>query len=123
MLSKEQPSGQKRSIFDTPLFSNVYELYKTLHILSAQIPKFQRYTIWQKCQSKALELLEALISMSHQRDRTHLYRMSDQLDTLKVFVRLAKDTHAIDSKKYVNLQSKLQEIGRMIGGWIKFASP
>jgi len=38
-------------------------------------------------------------------------------DILKILLRLAKDNKAIDNKKYLQLESNLQEIGRMIGGW------
>jgi putative aminopeptidase FrvX len=30
-----------------------------------------------------------------------------------------KDVKAIDSKKYVLIEAHLDEIGRMLGGWIK----
>lgn len=48
--------------------------------------------------------------------------MSIELDMLKVFVRLAKETRCIDSKQYLEIETKIQEIGKMLGGWIKFAS-
>ena len=38
-------------------------------------------------------------------------------DLLKIFIRMAKDTHALDTKKYIKLEEALQEIGRMLGGW------
>jgi len=40
-----------------------------------------------------------------------------KFDTLKLFIRLLKDLNIIDSKKYLQLQKKIQEIGRMLGGW------
>ncbi len=44
---------------------------------------------------------------------------SAQLDLLKIFVRLAKDTHAMTDKNYIQLQGHLNETGKMLGGWIK----
>lgn len=41
------------------------------------------------------------------------------LDLLKILIRLAKDIQALDNKKYLQLESSLQEIGRMLGGWRK----
>ncbi len=38
---------------------------------------------------------------------------------IKVLFRLAKDTRAIDSKQYLEIQTVIQEIGKMVGGWIK----
>ena len=41
------------------------------------------------------------------------------VDLLKILIRLAKDIQALDNKKYLQLETSLQEIGKMLGGWIK----
>jgi len=38
---------------------------------------------------------------------------------LRVFIRLASDIQIIDEKKYIEIQSMIDEIGRILGGWIK----
>ena len=35
------------------------------------------------------------------------------------FVRIAKDTKVLDMAKYAKTQQQIDEIGRMLGGWIK----
>ena len=42
-----------------------------------------------------------------------------KLDIVRVFLRLAKDVKAIENKKYQLLESQTEEVGRMLGGWIK----
>lgn len=41
---------------------------------------------------------------------------------LKLLIRACFDTKSINQKTYINLQEKLQEIGKMLGGWIKSLS-
>jgi len=48
---------------------------------------------------------------------------SIQIDMLKIFVRLAKDTHAMSDKQYIHLQGQLNETGKLLGGWIKSPTP
>jgi len=48
-----------------------------------------------------------------------LYKISCKLDLLKILLRLAKDTLALTNKSYLELQEMLQEIGKMLGGWIR----
>ncbi|MBI3385710.1 four helix bundle protein [Candidatus Gottesmanbacteria bacterium] len=48
-----------------------------------------------------------------------LEKMSVKIDLLKVLLRLAKDTRAISTGKYIELQATLQEIGKMLGGWMR----
>jgi len=111
---------------DTPIFHKVYDLYKLFHSYHNRIPKSERYTLWQKCETTSLVLLEVLIETNRKKgdERVEsLSIMSDKLDLLKVLVRLSKETRAIDSKQYIEIQAILQEIGKMIGGWIKTLKP
>lgn len=48
-----------------------------------------------------------------------LEQMSVKIDLLKILLRLAKDTKALSSGRYIELQSALQEIGKMLGGWLR----
>ncbi|MCX6721560.1 MAG: four helix bundle protein, partial [Candidatus Staskawiczbacteria bacterium] len=44
---------------------------------------------------------------------------SVKLDLLKFFLQIAWEIKSLDNKKYVLLSERLDEIGRMLGGWIK----
>ena len=48
-----------------------------------------------------------------------LQRASAKLNLLRVYVRLAKEVRALDNKKYLILQEDIDEIGRMLGGWLR----
>ena len=48
-----------------------------------------------------------------------LNRASMKLNFLRIFLRLMKETKAIDQKKYITLEELIDEIGRMLGGWIR----
>ncbi len=122
MLSKGSIMAQVRPVLDIPIFHRLYDLYKLLHSYHARIPKSQRYTLWQRCETTTLTLLETLIETSYQNGDARLqtlFSLSNKLDLLKVLVRLAKDTRAIDQKQYLAIQTIIQEVGRMLGGWIK----
>ena len=100
----------------------MYDLYRLLYSYHGRIPKSARYTLWQKCENAALAQLETLIETNHYKGEGRLqaiYVISDRLDLLKVLIRLAKDTRAIDNTQYLEIQVVIQEIGKMVGGWIK----
>jgi len=67
-----------------------------------------------------LDILELLffVPLSPNKLET-LQAMSVKVDLLKVLLRLAKDTQSISEGRYLNLQEMLQEIGKMLGGWIR----
>lgn len=107
---------------DMPIFKKTYDLYKTFYGYRLSIPKQDRYTLWQKCESLLLEVLEGILLAGQQFKAEKvptLERASVNLNLLRVFVRLVKDVKALDSKKYVIIEANLDEIGRMLGGWLK----
>lgn len=108
--------------FDTPIFKKSYDLYKTFYGYRADVPKQDRYTIWQKCETLMLEILEAILLAGQTSKAAKvpiLEGASTKLNFLRVFIRLMCDVKAIDNKRYLTLESGVDEIGRMLGGWIK----
>jgi len=74
----------------------------------------------QKLDDLTLEILELLFSIPVSENKSVvLKRISVKLDLLKILLRLAKDSQCLKEKNYIPLQASLQEIGRMLGGWIR----
>ena len=85
-------------------------------------PKKDRYSLGQKIDTLALTIFEQVIAAgmtTQDKKLTILEKAIVSLDLLKILIRLAKDIQALDSKKYLQLEQALQEIGRMLGGWRK----
>ena len=81
-----------------------------------------RYTVWQRSENTTLNILEGLLKVGYlqqERRSEQLIQVSAQVDLLRVFLRLTLDVKAINQKKYIGLQQALDEIGRMLGGWMK----
>jgi len=105
---------------DIPIFTKLYEFYKNLTPTITTFPKTKRYTLGQKLDNTALEMFELLFSVPFSQNKTSTLRLiSIKLDLLKVLLRLAKETQALTNKAYIELQTQLQEIGKMLGGWIR----
>ena len=108
--------------FDIPIFKKTYELYKTFYGFRNVIPKQDRYTLWQRCENLILDILENILWASQlpKGEKTPiLEKTSLRLNFLRVFIRLSKETKMLDNKKYVLLQESVDEIGRMLGGWLR----
>lgn len=108
--------------FDIPIFRKTYDLYKIFYGFRDGVPKQDRHTIYQRCENLILEILESILTASQayrEEKLPILERASVKLNFLRVFLRLMKEVKAIDGKKYVALEGFVDEIGRMLGGWIK----
>ena len=88
----------------------------------ALFPKSSRYTLGAKIDSLFLEVIELIIKASYSDKAGKLISLSDgslKLDLLKFFLQVAWDIKSLDNKKYIVLSEKLDEIGKMLGGWIR----
>jgi len=107
---------------DIPILRKCYDLYKTFHGLRGLISKADRYTLWQRAENLILDVIEGILFASQlpkAKKLPHLEQVSMKLNMLRIFLRLTKDTKILDLKKCLLLQEIVDEIGRMLGGWMK----
>ena len=106
---------------DIPIINNLYQLYKTFYSYSALFPKKDKYTLAIKCEMYIIAVIELLLEASctsNKDTKLNLIKKANiKFDALKLFIRLLKDLNIIESKKYLELQKQIQEIGKMLGGW------
>ena len=83
-------------------------------------PRSQKFMLGDRIQSIALTVLEALIEATYSRSRDRqLSEANLGLEKLRVLFRLAKDLRHLDARRYEHAARSLDEVGRMVGGWIK----
>lgn len=80
----------------------------------------------QTIESNTLKMLEEILlagssSIDSSLKKNKLILASSKLDLLKLLIRLSYDIKAIDQKEYIASEEMLQEIGKMLGGWIRSA--
>jgi polyphosphate kinase 2 (PPK2 family) len=112
--------------FDIPVFKKAYEFYKMFYVFRTTVPKKDKYTIYQKSENLIIEIIEGILSASYKQKFEKipaLERTSLKLNVLRVFIRLMKEIQALDNKKYSALEEIIDEIGRMLGGWIRSLNP
>lgn len=108
--------------FDIPIFKASYDLYKDFYGIRRKVSKQDRYSIYLKCENLIIEIIEGIINagrLSKIQKLPVLEKTSLKLNLLRVFIRLMKDVKTIDLKTYAKFESQIDEIGRMLGGWIR----
>jgi len=108
---------------NTPLFQAVYKLYLAWYLRCQTIPKKDRFTIGQKAENTLLEIMTLVVSAYHTKDsvrkREILSQINIKVEGIKILFRLAKNVKAIEQRPYIDYESRLQEIGKMLGGWMR----
>ncbi len=107
---------------DIPILKKTYELYSTFHEYRKVVSKADRFTVYERSENLIVDLIELFLEAGYTKSSNKsaiLEKASIKLNTLRFFVRLMKETRVFDLKKYTTLQVIIDEIGRMLGGWIR----
>lgn len=107
---------------DAPILQKTIETYKEFYIYLKTFPKKDQYLLGKRCEDTILEFTEYVVmaaNSSKERKLRLLEAANGKFDLLKVFLRVAREFKILDNKKYLSLEAKTQEIGRMLGGWIR----
>ena len=107
-----------------PVVHCVYEFYKLFHNYLRFFTKIERYSVGGKIELIILDTIELLIKATQTEniEKIKFLKKADiKIQLLKLLVRLAYETKSIDIKKYVELEKYLNEIGKMLGGWINYS--
>lgn len=97
-------------------------MYKLFNEYLKLFPKSEKHSLGRKIENLIIELLIAVLKSAYSpKDKKllSLKETDEKIFILKILIRLAKETQSLNIKKYIILEEKLQEIGKMLGGWIK----
>jgi hypothetical protein len=85
-----------------------------------KFPSSQKFTLGDRIQSTALDVLESLIEATYTRDRRgHLARANLGLEKLRHLFRLAGELKLLDLRRYEHAARALDDVGRLVGAWAK----
>jgi hypothetical protein len=85
-----------------------------------KFPRAQKFLLGDRIQSAALDVLVGLVEATYSRNRTPVLRgVNLKLETLRLLLRLATDLQLLDLRRYEHAARAIDEIGRLVGGWLK----
>jgi len=90
-----------------------YEYYQIL-------PKTHRHTLGQRIDTLWIEIIEAIAIASYLSpiEKQPWVRLAiRKSDTLKVLLLVLWETKSLNDGRYIALSLKIEEIGKMLGGW------
>jgi four helix bundle protein len=90
------------------------------YIAVRQFPKAEKFTLVSEIKMTMWRLLRLIITCNRRYyKKTILQELDTELDVLRSQIRLAMELKFLSFKKYETWSRLLDEIGRMIGGWMK----
>ncbi len=112
------------SKLEIPVIVKLVVMYEAVHKLIFKFPKHERYSLGEKIENTILEAIEILTlasQISKFEKEKMLLRANSKNEILKILFRITLNCGIIECRQYLEIESKLQEIGKMTQGWIKYA--
>ena len=103
------------------IFQKIYDFLLWLYPLINRIPKSHRLVLGKHLEELGLAILLLAIEANKIRDNTRKIsqaKISDKLDELRILIRLTKDLRFMSIDQYSHAAEKINEIGKLLYGWI-----
>lgn len=105
------------------ILTKLHDMAKYAYPALAQFPKSEKFAIVADIKRCIDSIMEKAIEASKQyHKKTTLQEMDVELEKLRHYLRLSHELGFLPIKKYEMLSRMVDEIGRMLGGWIKYTA-
>ncbi|MCP4042725.1 MAG: diversity-generating retroelement protein Avd [Gammaproteobacteria bacterium] len=105
---------------ESPLFTRTYDLMQWTLVKTTGFPRSYRASLGRRIQEQAFALYETLIVASRDTEPLILLKRADgRLAALRGYLRLSQELHLISLKQYGHVAKICDEVGRMLGGWMR----
>ncbi len=105
---------------EAPLFSKTYDLVLWLDERVESFPKNQRFGLARRVMDDAHDALEAVtLALKGFDQLENVDRADAALALLRVHLRLATDRKLLRQRQLTFAIERIEELGRMVGGWRK----
>ncbi|MFA5936876.1 MAG: diversity-generating retroelement protein Avd [Candidatus Paceibacterota bacterium] len=109
-----------------PIYIKTYEFIKVIYRIIQQFRKEYKYTLGTELQQIIWRILDEIIatnSLQDNKKKEGIEKISQLFDRFKIRFRFAYEMGLMTSVKFGSAQKEIEEIGKMIGGWQKWATP
>ena len=83
-------------------------------------PRTHKFTVGERLSASGLDLLTSIVEAAYSPSRAPLLEEANRkVNSTRYLLRLAKDLKLMTAESYAFSAEKVDEIGRMVGGWTK----
>ena len=108
------------------IFTRTFDFLTFLLPATNNFPRAHRHTFTSRLLSAAFDLRERLEEAKLRRSRLRLEKLilaDEALAKVRLYLRLAARWDWLSPGQYRHVSKLVNEIGRLLGGWIKTATP
>jgi hypothetical protein len=103
-----------------PVLERIKSAYILWHECHSKLLKIHQYTIGAKVDIlfvEVMEMVSAAVFLPKTEKLPYLRIAIRKIDTVKLLLLVLWESKSLDTKKYVALSGRMDEVGKMLGGW------
>jgi hypothetical protein len=100
--------------------TKTYDFVRWLLPKVENFPRAYKFTVGDRLAAQGLDLLSAMVEAAYASRKEDLLQVANRkVNSTRYLLRLAKDMSLMSADSYAFSAESLDEIGRMVGGWLK----
>ncbi len=105
---------------DYPLYVVWFGVVQSIIERAESFPKSARFTLAERMIVLSFDVMDLIVEAIYTRERRSLLQRANlQLEKLRIYVRLSFERKFLSFKQYESLAERMEEAGRMVGGWMR----
>ena len=102
-----------------PVYRASYDFLVETFAFVKTFPREYKYTLGESIKKELLDLIRSVYRAngSAERRRTHISEARERLETIRLYLRLAKDLGQIGLEKFVRLNEMVEGISKQLFHW------
>ena len=103
-----------------PILEKPKNAYLTCYAYYQILPKLHKHSLGLRIDNLFVEIMEAISTASFldiTKKLPFIVFAIKKTDLMKVLLMVLWETKSLDTKKYIALSLKIDEVGKMLGGW------
>jgi len=100
------------------VITKIYDLLLYLIPQLGKFPRDQKFILADRIETALLDLLEDMIEAYYGKEKRLVLRRGNvRLEKIRYLIRLSHDLKILGGRRYIYVSERVDEIGKMIGGW------
>jgi hypothetical protein len=100
------------------VYKATYDLLLAIFIFTKDFSREYKYTVGESLKKETIELLTLIYRANSKYKKENVLRTArEQIEVIRLLVRVMKDLKQINIEKYVNINKTIENVSKQLAGW------
>ena len=105
---------------ELPVYKASYDLLLEIFRFTKEFTKEYKYTVGESIKKETMDLITLIYRANSKTSKVETLQLArEKIEVIRLFVRLMKDLQQINVKKFVFINTKIENVSKQLTGWQK----